>query len=45
VTANPAGKLAEPAGARRIVLPDGMSYATLVLPEQDHIPLEVIRKH
>jgi hypothetical protein len=28
----------------RIVLPDGMSYAALVLPEQDHIPLEVIRK-
>lgn len=28
----------------RIVLPDGTSYAALVLPEQDHIPLEVIRK-
>jgi hypothetical protein len=28
----------------RIVLPDGMSYAALVLPEQDHIPPEVIRK-
>jgi hypothetical protein len=28
----------------RIVLPDGMSYAALALPEQDHIPLEVLRK-
>ena len=28
----------------RIVLPDGMSYAALVLPEQNHIPPEVIRK-
>jgi len=28
----------------RIVLPDGMSYAALVLPEQDHIPSEVIAK-
>lgn len=28
----------------RIVLPDGMSYAALVLPEQDHIPPEVIAK-
>ena len=28
----------------RIVLPDGMSYAALVLPEQDHIPLEVLKK-
>ncbi|MEI7899488.1 MAG: glycosyl hydrolase, partial [bacterium] len=28
----------------RIVMPDGMSYAALVLPEQDHIPPEVIRK-
>ncbi len=28
----------------RIVLPDGMSYATLVLPEQDHIPAAVIEK-
>lgn len=28
----------------RIVLPDGMSYAALVLPEQDHIPPEVIRR-
>ena len=28
----------------RIVLPDGMSYAALVLPEQDHIPPEVLRK-
>ncbi|HNQ90264.1 MAG TPA: glycosyl hydrolase [Verrucomicrobiota bacterium] len=26
----------------RIVLPDGMSYAALVLPEQDHIPLAVL---
>ena len=29
---------------RRIVLPDGMSYAALVLPEQDHIPAEVLAK-
>jgi len=29
---------------RRIVLPDGMSYAALVLPEQDHIPSEVLEK-
>jgi hypothetical protein len=29
---------------RRIVLPDGMSYAALVLPEQDHIPSEVLAK-
>jgi hypothetical protein len=28
----------------RIVLPDGMSYAALVLPEQDYIPLEVLEK-
>ncbi|MCX6878205.1 MAG: glycosyl hydrolase [Verrucomicrobia bacterium] len=28
----------------RIVLPDGMSYAVLVLPEQDHIPAEVLGK-
>jgi hypothetical protein len=28
----------------RIVLPDGMSYAALALPEQDHIPLEVLKK-
>ena len=28
----------------RIVLPDGMSYAVLVLPEQDHIPAEVLAK-
>ena len=28
----------------RIVLPDGMSYAALVLPEQDHIPSEVLAK-
>ncbi|MBM3311500.1 MAG: hypothetical protein FJY80_08335, partial [Candidatus Aminicenantes bacterium] len=28
----------------RIMLPDGMSYAALVLPEQDHIPLEVLEK-
>ena len=28
----------------RITLPDGMSYATLVLPEQDHIPLAVMKK-
>ncbi len=28
----------------RIVLPDGMSYAALVLPEQDHIPAEVLAK-
>lgn len=28
----------------RIVLPDGMSYAALTLPEQDHIPLEVLQK-
>ena len=28
----------------RIVLPDGMSYAALVLPEQDHIPAGVLAK-
>jgi alpha-L-rhamnosidase len=28
----------------RIVLPDGMSYAVLVLPEQDHVPSAVIAK-
>ena len=28
----------------RIVLPDGTSYAALVLPEQEHIPLEVLKK-
>jgi hypothetical protein len=28
----------------RIVLPDGMSYAALSLPEQDHIPLEVLKR-
>ena len=28
----------------RIVLPDAMSYAALVLPEQDHIPVEVLEK-
>ncbi|MDD2598662.1 MAG: glycosyl hydrolase [Kiritimatiellae bacterium] len=28
----------------RIVLPDGMSYAAIVLPEQDHIPSEVLEK-
>jgi hypothetical protein len=28
----------------RLVLPDGMSYATLVLPEQDHIPAGVLEK-
>jgi hypothetical protein len=28
----------------RIVLPDGMSYAVLVLPEQDHIPADVLAK-
>ena len=29
---------------RRIVLPDGMSYAALVLPEQDQLPSEVLEK-
>ncbi len=28
----------------RIVLPDGLSYSLLVLPDQDHMPLEVLRK-
>jgi hypothetical protein len=28
----------------RIVLPDGMSYAALVLPGQDHIPAQVLAK-
>jgi hypothetical protein len=28
----------------KIVLPDGLSYHLLVLPDQDHIPLEVLRK-
>jgi hypothetical protein len=28
----------------RIVLPDGMSYAALVLPEQDHVPAAVLAK-
>ena len=28
----------------RIVLPDGMSYAVLVLPDQEHIPAEVLAK-
>ena len=28
----------------RIVLPDGMSYALLALPAQDHIPAEVLEK-
>lgn len=28
----------------RITLPDGMSYAALVLPNQDHIPLDVLQK-
>jgi hypothetical protein len=28
----------------KIVLPDGLSYSLLVLPDQDHIPLEVLRK-
>jgi len=28
----------------RIVLPDGLSYSLLVLPDQDFIPLEVLRK-
>jgi len=28
----------------RIVLPDGMSYGALVLPEQDHIPAAVLEK-
>lgn len=28
----------------RLVLPDGMSYALLLLPEQDHMPLGVLKK-
>lgn len=28
----------------RLVLPDGMSYALLLLPDQDHMPLRVLRK-
>ncbi len=28
----------------RVVLPDGMSYAALVLPDQDHIPVAVLEK-
>lgn len=28
----------------RLVLPDGMSYALLMLPEQDHMPLAVLKK-
>lgn len=28
----------------RIILPDGLSYAVLVLPDQDHIPLDVLKK-
>lgn len=28
----------------RIVLPDGMNYAALVLPEQDHIPSDVLAR-
>ena len=28
----------------RIVLPDGMSYSIMVLPEQDHMPLDVLKK-
>ena len=28
----------------RIVLPDGLSYSVLVLPDQDQIPIEVLRK-
>jgi hypothetical protein len=28
----------------RLVLPDGMSYAVMLLPEQDHMPLEVLKK-
>ncbi|MCK7531994.1 MAG: hypothetical protein MZV63_13705 [Marinilabiliales bacterium] len=30
--------------AGRIVLPDGLSYALLVLPDRDDMPLEVLRK-
>jgi len=28
----------------RLVLPDGMSYAALVLPDQDHLPVSVLEK-
>ncbi len=28
----------------RLVLPDGMSYAVLMLPDQDHMPLAVLKK-
>lgn len=28
----------------RLVLPDGMSYAIMMLPEQDHMPLQVLKK-
>jgi len=28
----------------RLVLPDGMSYAIMLLPEQDHMPLQVLKK-
>lgn len=28
----------------RLILPDGMSYALLLLPDQDHMPLRVLRK-
>jgi hypothetical protein len=28
----------------KIVLPDGMSYSVLLLPEQNHMPLEVLQK-
>ena len=28
----------------RLVLPDGMSYAIMLLPEQNHMPLEVLKK-
>ncbi len=28
----------------RLVLPDGMSYAMMLLPDQVHMPLEVLKK-
>jgi len=28
----------------RLTLPDGLSYAVMLLPEQDHMPLEVLKK-
>ncbi|MFC2087635.1 glycosyl hydrolase, partial [Bacteroidota bacterium] len=28
----------------RIVLPNGMSYAVMILPEQEHMPLEILKK-